>query len=510
VPYLGGTPRLLGPVDDAESLLTGWSRIKPAIYFESRHNLSVLDLDSKRVSPITHLDPKRSSARDFKLSPTETRIVYSALQGRKFYVWGGSIDGGEAKLLTDSAGGMDISPVWVSDESRVAYLSKRDGIFQICLAGLTGNTTAQITFGNDDYTWLAGAPERGMIAAISRREQANIFSCQLQTHQEIRRTSGFDLQLSPELSSSDELIAFQSTKSLSRMDDTAVMQPLAANHQPIRIPNGFDAKWAPVGDTLAFLRSPDNQAELWKVSASGRDERRLTTGVLFGGMALRPFNRTDTNYNWSPDGSKIVYFSNKSGSWNLWEVSSDGARDTMLTQYTDPKLRLTSPFWSPDGNRIAYITELGGQRNICVFEREQSRRLFETEQALRLVGWSASGQEIYLAVGASQAPLPLQEVSLIQVSTNRADRKALAHAPLAYLHNVRLSPAGDALAFVSRQEGDDNIEVVSTSGGPIKRITSNSDPTVYYSSLTWSPKGKTVFYSKQASWSFVSLIEGFK
>jgi len=38
----------------------------------------------------------------------------------------------------------------------------------------------------------------------------------------------------------------------------------------------------------------------------------------------------------------------------------------------------------------------------------------------------------------------------------------------------------------------------------------SSDPRVYFSSIAWSPDGKTIYYGKQSSWTVFSMLENFK
>jgi TolB protein len=41
---------------------------------------------------------------------------------------------------------------------------------------------------------------------------------------------------------------------------------------------------------------------------------------------------------WSPDGTKIAYVSNKSGTYQIWTMNADGSRARQLTHRTEAHL----------------------------------------------------------------------------------------------------------------------------------------------------------------------------
>jgi Tol biopolymer transport system component len=66
---------------------------------------------------------------------------------------------------------------------------------------------------------------------------------------------------------------------------------------------------------------------------------------------------TDDNYNnlvsnFSPDGRKIVFYSNRAGTFDVWVVDVDGSGLTPVTRSTSGS-NVTLPIWSPDGKTIA-------------------------------------------------------------------------------------------------------------------------------------------------------------
>jgi dipeptidyl aminopeptidase/acylaminoacyl peptidase len=80
---------------------------------------------------------------------------------------------------------------------------------------------------------------------------------------------------------------------------------------------------------------------------------------------------------WSPDGSRIVFAADASGTdtttdLEIWVMNADGTRLTQLTNNADGE-RDTQPAWSPLGNRIAFLNEgdpdnKDGNSNIYVMD----------------------------------------------------------------------------------------------------------------------------------------------
>jgi len=93
----------------------------------------------------------------------------------------------------------------------------------------------------------------------------------------------------------------------------------------------YDAAWSPRGDRIAYVSTQPGNDEIFTVNPDGSDVRRLTTNTW----------EWDKHPSWSPDGSQIVFWSNRdSGRRQLWVMNADGG---------NPRLLLESPYndWDP-------------------------------------------------------------------------------------------------------------------------------------------------------------------
>jgi Tol biopolymer transport system component len=99
--------------------------------------------------------------------------------------------------------------------------------------------------------------------------------------------------------------------------------------------------WSPNGRRITYIvQQPDGRWDIWTVSASGGDRRRLTRSA-----------DTEAEPSWSPDSKRIAYTRQVAGRWQLWMMRADGSGQHRITTGL---LSDETPTWSPDGRRLAF------------------------------------------------------------------------------------------------------------------------------------------------------------
>ena len=100
----------------------------------------------------------------------------------------------------------------------------------------------------------------------------------------------------------------------------------------------------------------------------------------------------DREPTWSPDGARIAFTSNRSGTTRLWVMNADGSGPVQVFP-PDVTASERSPAWSPDGGQIAFVTDGPGGAGIGVARPDGTGyRFFPAPQDARGPAWLPDGR----------------------------------------------------------------------------------------------------------------------
>jgi Tol biopolymer transport system component/imidazolonepropionase-like amidohydrolase len=108
---------------------------------------------------------------------------------------------------------------------------------------------------------------------------------------------------------------------------------------------------SPDGKTIVF----DMLGDLYTVAMAGGEASPLATGIAW---EFQP--------RFSPDGSEIVFVSDRGGANNLWIMNADGSDPRAVTEEKEHLVH--NPSWSPDGNYIVAKKDFTSTRSIAAGE----------------------------------------------------------------------------------------------------------------------------------------------
>jgi len=216
---------------------------------------------------------------------------------------------------------------------------------------------------------------------------------------------------------------------------------------------------------LAFSSSRTGNADIYIINADGTGLVRITTSRAH-----------ESEPAWSPDGSRFVYESERSGRWMLFTSTQYGEEETQLTTWTS-----WSAAWSPDGQWIAYTT---GTAIGMISSSSEDNQILAQGGRCGLPAWSPNGQS--LAFYSSREGneeiyiLRLEDGVISRVTDNPAKDFAASW-----------SPDGERLVFASERDGDLEIYTIRIDGSDLIQLTHND---VVDMLPAWSPDGEWIAF----------------
>lgn len=264
-------------------------------------------------------------------------------------------------------------------------------------------------------------------------------------------------------------------------NETPIFEPLDV----FQIEHISDPQISPDGQHIVYARNfkdimtDRNLSNLWIIKYDGSDSHPLTTG-----------NQNDRSPRWSPDGSKLLYLSNKEGSTQMYLRWMDRGAEAKLTNLQSSPNGIT---WSPDGKWIAFR----------MFVPESPKSFLSMPKAPKGAKWAPPAKYIdkmtyrrdgggYVRDGYSQ---------IFVLSVDGGTPRQITHGPHGGIGNLSWGSDGITLFFSgnrheNRETEPNNTEIyavsLKTKGGEPKQLTTRMGPD---NGPMVSPDGKTIAYT---------------
>ena len=228
---------------------------------------------------------------------------------------------------------------------------------------------------------------------------------------------------------------------------------------------------------IAFCSYRDGNSEIYVMNVNGTNVTRLTFDAA-----------ADQEPSWAPDGSKIVFSSDRgatAGYPAIYVMAANGTNPIRLTTHAHQD---SAPAWSPDGSKIAFTSKRDGYSEIYVMNADGSNQVRLTNNGATDTNpaWSPDGSMIAFTSRRDG------NYEIYVMYANGSNQVRLTNSG-ATDTNPAWSPDGSKIAFDSCSGGTDDYEicVINADGTGQIRLTNN---TVHDESPAWSPDGSMIAY----------------
>jgi Tol biopolymer transport system component len=142
---------------------------------------------------------------------------------------------------------------------------------------------------------------------------------------------------------------------------------------------------------VAYVRAHQS-VDIWRMDLAAREPQKTTQRLIFS-------TRSEMTPQYSPDGARIVFQSNRSGSAEIWMSDADGTNPVRLTEFNGPLAG--APQWCADGKRVAFDARSSGSSSIWIVDVDERRprRLSSTNAQNSLPAWSADCRTVLASDG---------------------------------------------------------------------------------------------------------------
>jgi Tol biopolymer transport system component len=236
--------------------------------------------------------------------------------------------------------------------------------------------------------------------------------------------------------------------------------------------------WSPDGTRMAVQGySPDS---IYVVNIDGTQLTRLTTaeGV------------TDTEPSWSTDGQRIAFtrfhdtVSNSMESAEIWIMNADGGNQQ--------NININGAFadWSPDNTRLVYISGKSGNQEIytCMANGSNEQKLNETVMNATFPNWSHDGRKITFCASTGN----VNDGSAYEIFVMNADGTGVMQLTRnnSFDGFPNWSPDDAQIVFESDLPdgpGHEEVYVMNADGSNVRRVTTTASP-ASSSMPVWRPR----------------------
>ncbi len=392
-----------------------------------------------------------------------------------------ALGGPERKLLSFSLGGLNFRAVaWSPDSKWLAVSTPDNGQLTLHLVSLDSGEEKVLTRppGNIAGDVDPAFSPDGRNLAFARSIALNVSEIWVlpltakfeAAGTERKLETGHPFSVSPAWTANSGEIVFEAGLD---MRSTVYRIPVDGSAPARRVEGLGDGTGSPAiskdGKRLAYSRSFRNSL-IWRLEIATAKAEPILSSTF-----------RDAFPQYSPDGKRIVFYSNRSGATQIWMAAADGSGASQLTFLNGTTTG--SPRWSPDGQQLCFDSNANGQWQIYKMDSGggKPKQITTGDYTSVVSSWSRDGKTIYFTSARNSVEniwkMPSDGGPAEQVTKSGGASGAVE------------SPDGKWLFYVATQGGISSLWKMPLGGAEAVKLV----PSIHR--FSYAPTEKGVYYS---------------
>lgn len=450
-------------------------------------------------------------------SPDGEKIAYHSYKSGNYQIWTIGKDGSDLTQVT--SGPYDArEPVWSADGTKIIFSSDRNGNYDIFEVLLSDLSVTQLTQDEANEYHPAIGPDEKIVFVSEKPDAPGIYSI---SQGEVTLLSQSKQELASPTWSPDGgsvlFVSYSGTESFLSYLDLAAGEVITVSDTGEDI-FPFKASW--VNDT-SFVYTADGKIKKRSVGSDTFDAIAFSGTVTLNKTSYQPKVRdfdTDASFTpmgimgpvVSPDGSQVAFTA-------LSDIYIQSTIDTTMVSLTDDEFIDIDPEWSPDGKKIIFSSDRGGNMDLWIKDLStgEMEQVTSIEESAGFPSWSPDGETIAFYAVDPRNVWGRGTLSLLDLSSGKIEK---IYDPLFVPSKVSWHPDGKSLALMALdpyssryREGISKMIFLSLETKESKFFT----PTPHETTATrgqngpiWSPDGKWITYIQEGVIKLVSVENG--
>jgi Tol biopolymer transport system component/DNA-binding winged helix-turn-helix (wHTH) protein len=466
----------------------------------------------QRIRPLTNLSSETSEPA-FSSDGNFVAFRVDGTKPREGGIFVKALASDEMTEITQNAA--DCCPSWSPDGQSIAFSRFEDKKYQIYMVPTTRSSSGRLTVGTEKKLntgsvilrrgELAWSPD-GTKLAFAGSTGVDLLSLTEGTIRQLTEPAPLSEDWGPSFSPDGKRVLFVRSQDTGFSEEIMTisvyggeMTRVTSEHARIMGP----PQWAFDGQSIIYACDRSSHPALWRVTLSGESPVEINDSGWYPAVSRHgyrlAYQRVTRSLNiWqmdvdtkqkgilipstsetdqgpgpqpSPDGTKIAYMSDRSGTMEIWMSDRDGGNPTQLTALGGTG----TPRWSPDSRSIAFDAK-GRSGSIAIYTVSLSEGVpkllvGDTDENV-CPSWSRDGQWVYFAssrTGEWQVwKIPAGGGTPAQVTTHGG------HAPLA-------SADGKYIYYAKASYANPEVWEVPVDGGVERSIYAGLRPATWAS-----------------------------